>query len=307
MRALIRQGRKLRSGLGSLGAAFRSLPGRALALLPRRLRRSMEKLERNQLGPIGLYSAAGFLCAVIVYGIVAGGHLNGLADRALVGAGIGIDRVDIVGEAETSELAVLERLELDDTKSLLAYDVSEARNRIIGLPWVGSASVRKLYPNELVVTIVEREPFALWQRGNVIVLIDRTGTPIIEYSDSRFANLPLVVGYGAESEAGAFVERLNAHPSLSARTRASVYVSERRWNLVLHSGITVKLPENDTAAALATLARIDREEGLLARNISIVDLRMADRMIVRLAEDSGVVNDKDRVQIRQIARAGGRT
>ena len=30
-------------------------------------------------------------------------------------------------------------------------------------------------------------------------------------------------------------------------------------------------------------------------------------MIGRLAEDEGVVSDKDRVQIRQIARAGGRT
>ena len=307
MRALIGQGRKLRCGLGLLGAALCSLPGRALDRLPRRLRRSMEKIERNQLGPIGLYSAAAFLCSVIVYGIIAGGHLNGLAGRTLVSAGLGVDKVEIVGESETSELAVLERLELDDTKPLLSYDVSEARNRIVGLPWVGSASVRKLYPNELVVTIVEREPFALWQRGNVIVLIDRTGTPIIEYSDSRFASLPLVVGYGAESEAAAFVDRLNAHPSLSARTRASVYVSERRWNLVLHSGITVKLPEKDSAMALATLARIDRDEGLLARNISVVDLRLADRMIVRLADDSGVVSDEDRVQIRQIARAGGRT
>ena len=307
MRALIGQGRILRSAVRALSAALWALPGLAIDHLPRRLRRAIEKIERNRIGPIGVYSSAAFLCAVIVYGVIAGGHLSGMADRVLVGAGLSVEKVDIVGEGETSELAVPERLELDGTKSLLGYDVTEARNRIIGLPWIGSASVRKLYPDELVVTVTEREPFALWQRGNVIVLIDRTGTPIVEYSDSRFASLPLVVGYGADGEAAAFVGELTAHPSIMARTRASVYVSERRWNLVLHNGITIKLPERRASAALNTLARIDSEEGLLARNISVVDLRLSDRIIVRLADEGDAVSDEDRVQIRQIARAGDRT
>lgn len=307
MRAVDRNGRGSRRVHGAFGAAARSLPGRLLDCLPRRMRRSLEKVERNQIGPVGLYASLAFLGTVVVYGVVAGGHLNGLTDRMLIGAGLGVEDIDINGHAETSELAILERLEIDESKSLLSYDVSEARNRIVGLPWVAGASVRKLYPNQLLVRVVERAPFALWQRGNVIVLIDRTGTPIIEYSDSRFASLPLVVGYGAETHAEAFLDTLRGHPALSARTRASVFVAERRWNLVLHNGITIKLPEGDATAALATLAQIDREEGLLNRDITMVDLRLSDRMIVRLSDDAGNVSEGDRVQIRQLAQAGGRT
>ncbi|HSM42696.1 MAG TPA: cell division protein FtsQ/DivIB [Afifellaceae bacterium] len=307
MRAVGRKGRVSRRGLGALASAVRSLPTRMLDCLPRRMRRSLEKVERNQIGPVGLYASLAFLGTVIVYGVIAGGHLNGLADRVLIGAGLGVEAIDIDGQLETSELAILERLEVDDTRSLLSYDVSEARNRIVGLPWIGSASVRKLYPNQLRVRVVERAPFALWQRGNVIVLIDRSGTPIIEYSDSRFASLPLVVGYGAESHAEAFLDMLRVHPGLSARTRASVFVAERRWNLVLHNGITIKLPESGAGAALAVLAKIDRDEGLLNRNITMVDLRLADRMIVRLSDEDGAVSEDDRVQIRQLAQAGGRT
>jgi cell division protein FtsQ len=307
VRAVDRNGWGLRRVLGALGASIRSLPGDLLDCLPRRIRRSLEKVERNQIGPVGLYASLAFLGTVVVYGVVAGGHLNGLADRMLIGAGLGVEDIDIEGHSETSELAILERLEIDDAKSLLSYDVSEARNRIVGLPWVGGASVRKLYPNQLRVRVVERAPFALWQRGNVIVLIDRTGTPIVEYSDSRFASLPLVVGYGAETHAEAFLDVLRVHPALSARTRASVFVAERRWNLVLRNGITVKLPEGDATAALATLAQIDRDEGLLNRDITMVDLRLSDRMIVRLADDDGNVSEGDRVQIRQLAQAGGRT
>jgi cell division protein FtsQ len=100
---------------------------------------------------------------------------------------------------------------------------------------------------------------------------------------------------------------LRVHPALSARTRASVFVAERRWNLVLHNGITVKLPESEAGAALAVLARIDREEGLLNRDITMIDLRLADRMIVRLSDEADAVSEDDRVQIRQLAQAGGRT
>lgn len=308
MRALRRQGRKMAGAIGAVTAALRSVPSRTVMLLPRRLRRALDKIERNQIGPVGAYSATGFLAASAFYGFVAGGHLDGLVDRLLVGAGLSVQNVDITGHSETSELAVLERLEIDGTTSLLGYDVSEARNRITGLPWVGSASVRKLYPKDLVVTVTEREPFALWQRGNVIMVIDRTGTPIVEYADSRFASLPLVVGYGAETGAREFIDRLNAHPALSVRTRASVFVSERRWNLVLDSGITIKLPEQDAAAALDTLVRFDREEGLLARNVSEIDLRLDDRIIVRIADDPGsAISNEDRVEIRQLARAGGAT
>ena len=34
----------------------------------------------------------------------------------------------------------------------------------MALPLVESASVRKLYPNDLAIDIVEREAFAVWQR-----------------------------------------------------------------------------------------------------------------------------------------------
>jgi len=47
----------------------------------------------------------------------------------------------------------------------------------------------------------------------------------------------------------------------------------------------VKLPETDAAAAWARLAAMDRESALLARDVVSVDLRLPDRMIVRVPEN----------------------
>ena len=65
---------------------------------------------------------------------------------------------------------------------------------------------------------------------------------------------------------------------------ASVLIGERRWNLRLKNGVNVRLPEAGVARALDQLAALDREKNLLARDISLVDLRLPDRVTLRLSE-----------------------
>ena len=77
---------------------------------------------------------------------------------------------------------------------------------------------------------------------------------------------------------------LDKYPSVRDSVRASIYVAERRWNLKLKNGIDVRLPETNIEGALATLARLDREKNLLGRDITAVDLRLADRLTVRLSD-----------------------
>lgn len=65
-----------------------------------------------------------------------------------------------------------------------------------------------------------------------------------------------------------------------------IRVAERRWDLRMENGVTVKLPEGNEDAAIAELLRMDRESGLLSRDIASVDLRLADRLVVQLTPDA---------------------
>nr|MBA3448971.1 cell division protein FtsQ/DivIB [Pseudaminobacter sp.] len=146
--------------------------------------------------------------------------------------------------------------------------------------------VRKVYPDSLEVRIEEREPFAIWQHGDQLQIVGREGNVITPFSGGRHAALPLVTGYGAVDHAIAFVEKVGRYPELSARVKGYVRVSERRWNLRLENGITVKLPEAGQDAALADLLRMDRESGLLSRDIVAVDMRLAERLVVQLSPEA---------------------
>ncbi len=262
----------------ALGRILRPLAN----LLPRRLRRAAERIERARRRPIGHLAAAGFLLVALFYALAVGGQIGRLTDSVLVAAGFGIDDIKISGEKETSEIAVLEKLDL--VGSLISFDAAKAQQRLSELPWIEHAVVRKFYPSTLSVEITERAPFALWQRDGNVVVIDKSGTTIVPLEEGRFARLPLMVGGGANQTAPDLLGDLFAEPSIVAEMRAAVLVAGRRWDLHLDNGVTVKLPEKNVRQALAELVKLDTEKQLLSRDVVVVDMRLPDRVTVRLPE-----------------------
>ena len=285
---------------GALGQLMRPLA----ELLPRRVRRAAERIERRKSRPVGQIAAAGFLLASFFYGIVIGGQLGRLGDSMLVFLGFGIDDIQITGHRETSDLAVLEQLETGG--SLITFDLAAAQERVEKLPWVASVTLRKFYPDALTVHIEERTPFALWQQDGQVRVIDDTGTEIVPLEDSRFAKLPFMVGQGANEKAAEFFVEILAEPEIVAQLRAAVFVAGRRWDLHLDNGVTVKLPEKNVREALAQLVKLESERQLLARDVVVVDLRLPDRITVRLPEGRSL-EDVASGAARSLAAAKART
>ncbi|RWF13933.1 MAG: cell division protein FtsQ, partial [Mesorhizobium sp.] len=83
-----------------------------------------------------------------------------------------------------------------------------------------------------------------------------------------------------------FVDKVKRYPELAARVKGYIRVGERRWDLKLENGITVKLPEDGEDQALAELVKLDRDNGLLTRDIAAVDMRLSDRLVVELSPEA---------------------
>ena len=239
----------------------------------------------------GAVAALLFLSAAAVYGIVKGEHgpaiVSAIKDTADAGAnamGMRIATVSLSGQRQVSREEIFAAAGVTDHSSLLFLDVADARAKLEAIPWIAEATVRKLYPDRLQITVTEREPFALWQQHGKIKVIAADGTVLAEKVEPRLASLSFVVGNGAAVRARDFLAVLDKYPAIRDQVRASIYVAERRWNLRLKNGVDVRLPEADIEGALATLVRLDREKSLLSRDITAVDLRLADRLTVRLSD-----------------------
>jgi len=285
----------LRTGRGAANAAAADQPV-ALGgiVLPRFLRRPARLLGRVCDGDFEAprYSAsiltAGLLAVTSLYGGYLGGQFPIAVQAITSRLGFAIEEVKVAGHRETSEIDILERLGLDGWTSTIGFDAEAARDRIAELPWVQMAAVRKIYPDTLEVRIEERKAFAIWQHGSELSLIERSGRVITSYSGGRQATLPLVIGIGAPEAAEAFIAKIKDRPELASRVKGYMRVAERRWDVRLENGVTVKFPEAGEDQAIDELATMDRDAGLLSRDIAAVDMRFAGRLVVQLTPEAAV-------------------
>jgi cell division protein FtsQ len=258
---------------------------------PRRPSRLRLWLRRRR----GLWKPAGVALLGLAALVFAGaavlafdpqGRLAALLDRADdlgADAGLQVRQVILEGSRHTPVELVREQLGVRQGDPILAFNPAEAKERLETIAWVREASVQRHLNGTIRVVLVEREPFAIWQHNGSFHVIDRAGATVTQEDIGAFGPLPLVVGEGANQAAATILDQLAANPAVRERVQALVRISDRRWNLLLRNKAEVLLPEGQEAAALRRLADLQARQSLLDRPVAIIDLRLPDKMVVRVA------------------------
>jgi cell division protein FtsQ len=257
------------------------------------MRRMFVRLSEPPLKHIGLMLFISLIAGTGAYGAVRGGHaeafsnaLHEAGDAIARGFGLGIVQSEISGNRYLSREEILERAGITAQTSLLLLDAEAVRATLKEDARVAQASVRKFYPDRLEIVIEEREAFARWQRGGKLHLIARDGTVLESDIGGKSVDLPLVIGLGAEKRAAALLDLVERFPSVREVTRAGILVAERRWNLRLKNGIDIRLPEEDPALALERLVSLDKSQQIMTRDVTVIDLRVPDRVAVGLSDEA---------------------
>ncbi len=199
------------------------------------------------------------------------------------GMGFAVDNVFLRGRDETSKRQVMSAIGVKRGQPIFAFDPHRAKARLEALNWVQSASVVRQLPDTIRVRLTERRPMALWQQDSKLMLIDRFGVIIQRRGLKRFSHLPIIIGKDAPDHAEAMIEILKTQPGIYHRVAAIIRIGQRRWNLRLDNGIDIQLPETGVRGALGRLVQADRRKRLLSRDVTMIDLRLPDRLVVRTA------------------------
>lgn len=213
-------------------------------------------------------------------------NVERLSRNLMQSSGLTVSEIIVTGRRNTqqSDIAMALAASPDD----LLFDVTpqSARERIEALGWIRSATVRRQFPDTVLVNIVERRPFALWQRDGRVTLIDREGQVISSKDLVGFGGLPVIVGEDAPQHVGALVSVLARKPTLLAKLDAATRVSGRRWDIRLRGGMDIRLPQHGVAEAWDLLASLITDHRLLERDVIAIDLRVKDRLAIRLGPAS---------------------
>lgn len=296
MPAALRGGRRGSAKLRTKPPAVNPARPRA----PRAARHGVSKFDaaqRSGLPRAAAAAGASLVLAIIVAAVLATGgrgsrlaaSAGAAADSRLASLGFAITAVRLQGASPAAQKEILQAAALRPGSSILGLDLDAVRARVEKVAWVRRARIIRLLPGAVVIAIDQRPLMAVWEHGGRTAVVAADGAVVAKADPARYADLPLVVGGGANLAFGPILPEIASRPRLRDRLEALVRVDRRRWDLRLKDGGLIQLPADGEAAALARLDDLDAKSRVLELGLARIDLRDPAMVVVRPREGAAPV------------------
>ena len=153
-----------------------------------------------------------------------------------------ISEVKITGNEKLTREELLAVIRLNVSQNVLRYDVVEAANALLALPYVAKAEVVRELPDHLIVNIQERKPLAIIALG-ALYLIDEEGVLFKRLEASEPAEFPVVTGVSREvlTEKGTSPALLVAVHAVQSLQRLDAFNRFEIGEIFINSDLSVGL------------------------------------------------------------------
>lgn len=218
---------------------------------------------------IGVTFFVAVIIAILSFGIFLNKQLSAeesapVTSIAIAGEMPYTTRADIEGAIEKVNLG-----------NFFNLDVNDVQKKVAMLPWVYSVSVRKKWPDELKIYVVDQKPIAHW---NGDFLINVNGKAFQADVQRLAKKLPAFFGpEGSEQIALDNFINLNKLLDFSQLAIDELVLTERfAWQLILNDGITIDLGRDNRVERIQRFMDIYPEIKLhkkQGQQVDYVDLR----------------------------------
>lgn len=202
-----------------------------------------------------------------------------------------ISKVELKQQKFTDAVGVYTVLRTIDDRGFFTLDMNLVEEQLIGLPWIKSVQLRKVWPDTLQVMVVEHEPLAYWgdtglvsQEGKVFYpkTLPQTDWARLEGPDNMAQDLTELLQLYQEQllQKNMMIEKVQLSP------RGAI-------TLALKDGLQVKLGNVHVEARIERfLQYIDNVKAQKENALAYVDLRYQNGMAARwLNNEASVTND----------------
>ena len=215
----------------------------------------------------------------------------------------GSDNIQATGLAEVSRADLLPVFGEDISRSIFSVPLNERRRELEQIPWIERATVMRVLPDQIRVSVVERKPVAFTRRGQQIGLVDANGV-LLAMSPKTMAahhySFPVVTGIDPRDSAESRKARMAVYLRLMSELDAdgqhnSEQISE--IDLTDPEDARVLIPEQGTDI-LAHFGqdrfweRYQRYKAHIAEwrqqypNLKSVDLTLENQVVLEMASGS---------------------
>jgi cell division protein FtsQ len=215
----------------------------------------------------------------------------------------GAGNIQATGLTEVSRAEMLPVFGEDIGRNIFFVPLAERRKQLEEIPWVERATVMRLLPDQISVTVVERQPVAFVRQGQQIGLVDASGvllTMPAAMMAQRHYSFPVVTGLDARDPLPARKARMDVYQRLLSELDANnQHLSEQisEIDLTDPEDARVLMPEQgeDILAHFGEdrfLERYQRYKAHIAEwrqqypKLAAVDLRYDSQVVLEMAPGS---------------------
>ena len=207
---------------------------------------------------------------------------NQLADGAAKAVGLSIRSIQIIEASDDQKRVIRSELGVTEGDSMFRADPQALKARIEAVRGFGDIQVHRFWPNQVAVFVTPLQASVMYRENDQKPLqpMHITGEAAAT-SEEDFA-FPVVQGDGAIAAWPLLQSELRAYPVIETRLDFAERINDRRWDLLMTTGVRVNLPSGtDRHSAIEVLAELQRQTGVLDRDVERVDLRDPERIYVK--------------------------
>lgn len=192
-----------------------------------------------------------------------------------------IKSVKVFGIQHVDQTVVEQGLTPLVKKGFFAIDVETIKDRLLQSPWVAKATVQRIWPDQIRITVIEKTPIARW---NDMGLVSNEGEIFNPAAESYPGDLPQFIGQDSQH-----VQILQYYKKLSGLfmplhfkiTRLEL-TPDSAWNLTFNNGMKLTVGHKDVLTRLSHFVKVyPKIIGNKVAKVDYVDLRYSNGLAVR--------------------------
>ena len=161
--------------------------------------------------------------------------------------------------------------------NILFSDLDAIEKKIKEIDFIESFKIKKVYPNEIQITIREKKPIAIIQNKKKKKYFTSTGD-LIDFIDlKRFENLPLV--YGDKESFTGIHNNLKSLNFPITKIKKFYLFESKRWDLLTTKNQLIKLPIENYDKSLVNFMTL--KDKINFTEYKIFDYRIKDQLILK--------------------------
>ena len=209
--------------------------------------------------------------------------------------GFELNYIQVIGNGTVLKEEIIKKVVFKNCDNLFCVNLKQSKNEIEKNNWIKSAKLKYSLPSKLSIVIEEEKPTFVLKENKNITLLNLEGKKIqdIKVISKDYKDLLILSGDGVESKIFNLLNIFSVGTVISENIKEATLVSSRRWSLKHSSNIIIELPEDNPSQAFYKLVELENKYGFLNKRLKKIDLRISDRMIIQLKNNSELLKEND--------------